>query len=89
MNRTNANVTGRKPSSVVGEALTGTAVDPEELVDDKEAAKILRQQPQTLAAWRCDGKGPRYLKIGRSILYQRSAISAFLGANVVVPSAKS
>jgi hypothetical protein len=63
-------------------------IDPEELVDNDEAATILRQKPQTLAAWRCDKKGPTYIKVGRRVFYQRSAIAAFLAASVVVPGAQ-
>lgn len=64
------------------------AIDPNELIDDKEAATILRQKPQTLAAWRSDKKGPIYIKVGRCVFYQRSAIAAFLAASVVVPGAQ-
>lgn len=63
-------------------------IDPKELVENDEAATILRQKPQTLAAWRSDKKGPAYVKIGRRVLYQRSTLAAFLAASVVVPGAQ-
>ena len=34
--------------------------------------------PKTLANWRCQGKGPPFLKIGRLIRYRKSAILEWL-----------
>lgn len=62
-------------------------IDPEDLIDDKEAARRLRQKVQTLAAWRCDGKGPAYIKIGRRVFYSPSALTAYIKQCVVVPGA--
>lgn len=61
-------------------------VDLEELLNADEAAKLLRQKPQTLAAWRCEKRGPAYVKVGRSVFYQRSAISAWLTSQIVRPT---
>jgi hypothetical protein len=74
MNSIQANLTGRK---TVG---TADSVDPDELLDANEAARLLRQKPQTLAAWRSEGRGPEYIKIGRSVFYQRSRIGLYLAA---------
>ena len=63
------------------------SVDPDELVDPTEAAKLVRQKVDTLAHWRCEGRGPEYLKIGRSIFYRRAAISTWLAQQIVHPSA--
>ncbi|WP_319798764.1 helix-turn-helix domain-containing protein [Nitrobacter sp.] len=63
------------------------SVDPSELLDCGEAAKLLRQEMQTLAAWRCKGRGPEYVKIGRSVFYRRGAISSWLAQQVVKPGA--
>ncbi len=63
------------------------SVDPDELIEANEAAKLLRQKPQTLAAWRSSHRGPDYLKIGRSVFYRRASIGAFLAANIVIPGA--
>ncbi|WP_141933586.1 helix-turn-helix domain-containing protein [Bradyrhizobium sp. UNPA324] len=84
MSTIQANVTGRRagPDTVV------KSVDPDELVDPTEAARLVRQKPDTLAHWRCDGRGPEYLKIGRSIFYRRSAISAWLATQIVRPQAE-
>jgi predicted DNA-binding transcriptional regulator AlpA len=63
------------------------SVDPEELLDCEETAKLIRHNTQTLASWRCKGRGPEYIKIGRSVYYRRSAISSWLAQQIVRPSA--
>jgi hypothetical protein len=62
-------------------------IDPEELVPDTEVAKILHQRTQTLAAWRCEKKGPAYVKVGRRVFYRRSDISEWLGKQRHQPAA--
>jgi predicted DNA-binding transcriptional regulator AlpA len=54
----------------------------------EEAASFLGLKPSTLAAWRHQGRGPRYLKIGRSCFYLESDIEAWLDAQAVVPMPK-
>lgn len=66
-----------------------TSIDPAELLAAAEAAKLLRQKPQTLAAWRCHGRGPEFIKIGRAVFYRREAISAWLAGQVVTPNPKA
>ena len=41
----------------------------------------------TLAQWRCRGTGPRYIRFGNRILYEGSALNAFLDEHVVEPVA--
>jgi|GEM_PF-451010 len=79
------NVTGRKAAQATSPL--PAAVDIDDLVDDKEAARALHQKPQTLAGWRCEGKGPVYLKIGRRVFYRRSDLSAWLATQIVHPGA--
>ena len=95
MSSTNVNVTGRKPEAdghfppaAIGHNGGPTTIEPEELIDEAETAALLRQKPQTLAAWRCDNRGPEYVKVGRRVFYRRSSISAFLAACIVSPRAK-
>jgi hypothetical protein len=64
-------------------------IDPNELVPSDETAKLLNVKPQTMVTWRHEGKGPRYLKIGRSVFYRRSDIRAYLGALLTDPVAKA
>lgn len=84
MSSTQGNVTGRKP----GETSSGQSpqsVDFDELLDDKEVAALLKQRPQTLAGWRCDGRGPQFLKVGRRVLYRRVDVQIWLAGQIVRP----
>jgi hypothetical protein len=81
MNTVQANITGRKPTAVD----QPSHVEPEELLSATDAAMLLHQRPQTLAGWRCDNKGPEYVKIGRAVFYRRAAISAWLATQIVRP----
>lgn len=53
-------------------------------MDDKrplktnEAAEILDLKPATLEIWRSQGKGPRFLKIGRAVRYRLSDLEEYL-----------
>jgi hypothetical protein len=42
-----------------------------------ETATYLGVTTQTLAKWRCAGRGPSYMKIGRAISYRGRDILAF------------
>jgi hypothetical protein len=64
-----------KPGNVAPPA----TVDPAELIGSTQAAELLRILPQTLAVWRVEKRGPRYLKIGRKVFYRRSDLCAWLG----------
>ena len=48
------------------------------IVPAKEAARFLSKNPNTLTKWRMSGTGPRFLKVGRSVCYRLSDISAWL-----------
>lgn len=60
----------------------------DDLVTEDEAAKILHQAPRTLTVWRCDGKGPRYTKLGRRIFYRRSWLGEYIEKQTVSPTPK-
>lgn len=49
-----------------------------EFLKTKEAAAFYRRSPAFLEKKRCEGGGPRYIKCGRSILYRRSDLEAWL-----------
>lgn len=50
------------------------------LLSEKEVAGILALQASTLRTWRCQGKGPKYVKLGeRAVRYKHSSIQAFIG----------
>lgn len=43
----------------------------------KEAAERLRLHPNTLSNWRVKGEGPRFIKLGRKVLYPINEIEAY------------
>lgn len=45
------------------------------------ASEYLQISVATLARWRCEGKGPTYIKIGRSVFYTDEALEAFVEAS--------
>ena len=47
-----------------------------------EAAHYLHVQPATLEQWRWNGRGPNYVKIGRSCRYRQVDLESFLEARV-------
>ena len=54
-------------------------------VKDVEAAKIIGLSVQTMRNWRHLRKGPKYLKIGRSIRYDLLDISDWCKKNTINP----
>ena len=49
----------------------------------KEVEDMLCIHKGTLANWRCQGRGPAYIKYGRKVLYPIGEIEAWLAANRV------
>jgi predicted DNA-binding transcriptional regulator AlpA len=50
-----------------------------ELVDEKEAAKLLDNSPGTLSVWRSTGRyNLPFIKIGRNVRYRRADLIAWL-----------
>ncbi len=45
-----------------------------------EAAHYLGLAVSTLNKWRCDGDGPKFLKLGRAVRYRREDLDAFVMA---------
>jgi len=43
-----------------------------------EAAEHLGVKPGTLEVWRVQGKGPTYLKLGRSVRYRMADLDAYM-----------
>jgi predicted DNA-binding transcriptional regulator AlpA len=54
-----------------------TTADPDAALNENQAAEFLGVSVRTLQAWRVRGGGPPYVKIGRSVRYQRRALIAF------------
>jgi len=58
---------------------SAVSLQPGDLLDEREAAAILRTQVRTLRNWRALRKGPRYRKIGqRMVRYLRADLAAFI-----------
>jgi len=45
----------------------------------REAAELLCLKESTMEVWRCHGKGPRFHRAGRRVLYALEDIEAFVG----------
>lgn len=50
------------------------------LLTPREAAARLRVAPDTLAKWRCQGRGPIYTKVGGRVLYDEADLIAYITA---------
>lgn len=57
----------------------------DELLNQDDAARILGVRSQTLASWRFNNRGPRYLRVEGSILYRRSDVESYLRECAVSP----
>ena len=49
----------------------------------KEAADYLGVSPGTLEVWRCKGRGPRYSKLGKVVVYDPTDLEDFRDARKV------
>ncbi len=61
--------------------MSPSTLDPSALLNEKEAARLLAMSFRTLQSWRSEGKGPRYLKLGRSIRYRRGDLLTWIEIN--------
>jgi predicted DNA-binding transcriptional regulator AlpA len=57
-------------------------------ITEKSAAQILSLSHRTLQSWRQIGKGPPFVKLGRSIRYERTAVIGWINALACATSAK-
>lgn len=52
---------------------------PDDILTPKEVAREYRLSEQTLANWRAQRQGPKYIRIGdRAVRYRRADIGAFI-----------
>lgn len=56
----------------------GTDVPRDELLTDDQLAAELQVKVQTIREWRCVGKAPPFVKLGRSVRTRRSALERWL-----------
>jgi hypothetical protein len=52
---------------------------------ETEAASGIGKTTRTLQSWRQQGIGPPYVKIGKTVYYERSALLAWLKGQQVMP----
>lgn len=57
------------------------------LLTERLAADMLDIHRVTLAVWRQDGRGPKYVKLGRNVRYRRSDVEAYIRKNTIEPTA--
>jgi hypothetical protein len=55
--------------------------DSMEIMTTREAGSYLKVSVHTLAAWRCKGSGPQFVRTGRTIKYLRKDLDRFLQQN--------
>lgn len=59
------------------------ALEPGDLLTEKETAEALHVALQTVRNWRWRGEGPRFRKLGkRTVRYLRSDLAAFIEGKV-------
>lgn len=46
------------------------------------AADFLQVKPTTLEQWRWNGKGPKFIKMGRSVRYRKSDLEEFISERI-------
>lgn len=56
------------------------SLSPGSLLTQAEIALICRVQPETVKKWRSQGKGPRWIPMGRSVLYTAGDFAEWLEA---------
>jgi len=59
------------------------------VLNTEEAAKILKVKVATLEQWRWNGKGPRFLKLGRAVRYRQEDLAAFMEGNTCTSTAQA
>ena len=64
-----------------------TFTDPDQLMNAEQAAEYLRHCSHTLANWRSLRRGPRYVRVGRRVMYRLSSLRDWLAAHEVDPAA--
>ena len=52
------------------------------LLTDQQVFELFGIKPKTLANWRCDGKGPAFVKVGHHIRYRPQDLQTFIDARV-------
>lgn len=54
----------------------------DQLHPPQRVSEMLCISPATLRKWRWEGRGPKFIKVGRKVAYRDSDISAFIDSQV-------
>ena len=60
-----------------------------QLINTREAAKILGRSPATLKRWRCEGIGPKFILIERRVSYDVKVLLDYIQRSTRVPSVRA
>ena len=60
-----------------------------ELLTQDEAAALLHKSQRVLRFWRTAGVGPAYVKLGKTVLYNRDDLITYVRSNTVQPSVRA
>jgi len=63
-------------------------MDLQPLLDEDKAAPLVGVTPKTLANWRTQGKGPKWIRCGRLVRYHPADLSAHNEANRVASTSE-
>ena len=53
-----------------------------ELLTPDELAAGLKMSTRTLAKWRCNGRGPLYVRLGHGVRYRKQDVADWLKAKI-------
>lgn len=59
-----------------------------QLLNNDEAADMLGISRRTLPIWRVQGRGPRFVKIGRLVRYELAELNAWIESNTHANTAR-
>ena len=62
---------------------------PNDLLTPGQTSKRLKIAKQTLARWRVEGKGPRFVRLGNRVFYRNVDLEAFLTSRVFSSTAEA
>jgi hypothetical protein len=79
-------IIGQRANHQTERATDSTNVD---LLTQAEAAAMLHKSLRVLRFWRTAGVGPAYVKLGKTILYDRHELIAYVRSNTVRPSVRA
>jgi hypothetical protein len=71
-----------KPTGVTGAAALGDTI-----VDTEFLARRFGMPANTWAKWRCQRKGPPFIKLGARVFYRLSAVERYLDEHTIDPAA--